>query len=319
MGDLMNIVACPKCKSELKASKASKKLSCTNCKYSTITRNGIPLLTYFPLKNKQDDVREMFNATPYGLVGSRDAFENKDKIDINTIQISPWYLREKDVKGKKMLEAGCGGGHLYTELSLLGADIVGLDQTPNSLEHIRKLFEEYEVKPKLVNGNIEEIPFKENTFDIVTSMGVIHHTPRTQKALNNLARVTKKGGTVHIMVYHKHSVWNYVKNVLRIGCKNSKLFSKLIFTLTRYWMGITASQSNQETVFRDNMVNAITKSYSAKELRKMSKRAGLKVKFLSRYELPELYCFSDKIYQSPLLRWYEKRFGWFLYAKMEKI
>ncbi len=150
-------------------------------------------------------------------------------------------------------------------------------------------------------------------------MGVIHHTPRTQRSLSNLARVTKQGGTVHIMVYHKTSVWNYVKNMLRFGCRNSKLFSKLIYNLTPLWMGETASQSNRETVFRDNMVNAITKSYSAREFRKMAKRAGLKIEFLSCYELPELYVFGRKIYQSPLLRWYEKRFGWFLYVKMKKI
>ena len=88
------------------------------------------------------------------------------------------------------------------------------------------MFKDFKKTPQLVNGNIEEIPFKENTFDIVTSMGVIHHTPRTQRALNNLAKVTKKGGNVHIMLYHKSSVWNYVKNFLRWGCRKSKLFYK---------------------------------------------------------------------------------------------
>ena len=323
--ELVNILACPKCKGDLTLDQSSskniinEKLNCCSCNEKYSIKGGIPRLLLLTDNNKQIKVAKMFNETPYGLVGAKSAFKERDKIKIGMVQRSPWYLKQEHVKGKKILEAGCGGGHLYTELFLLGADVVGLDQTPNSLRHINSLFEDNGEKPKLINGNIEELPFKDDVFDIVTSMGVIHHTPRTQKALNNLARVTKKDGTVHIMVYHKNSVWNYVKNSLRFGCRNSKLFSKVIFKLTKYWMGETASQSNQETVFRDNMVNAITKSYSSREFRKMARRAGLKIEFLSRYEIPELYVFGRRIYQSPLLRWYEKRFGWFLYIKMRKI
>ncbi|MDP2750375.1 MAG: methyltransferase domain-containing protein [Nanoarchaeota archaeon] len=321
------LLACPKCGCNLKLKIVKKQkeeiiegsLFCKECKKSFEIKNGIPLVYHDSSVTDQHKVKEMFNETPYGLVGMRDALKNRNKISIRTINKSPWYIREDDVKGKLMLEAGCGGGHLYTELSLLGAEVIGLDQTPNSLLNIKKLHSEYGLSPQLVQGNIEFLPVKENSFDIVTSMGVIHHTPDTQKSLNNLARTVKRGGNIHLMLYHKNSVWNYVKNTLRFLCRRSKLFSKLIFKLTPLWMGETRSQSNAKTVFRDNMVNAITKSFSESELRRMAKKAGLRVEFVSKYEIVELYCFGKKVYQSPLLRWYEKRFGWFLYAKLKKI
>ena len=261
----------------------------------------------------------MFNETPYGLLGARNAIENKDKIDINAINRTPWYIPEKDVTGKKMLEAGCGGGHLYTELHLLGADVTGLDMTPNSLESIRRLFHESGMRPKLINGNIEKLPIRDESFDIITSMGVIHHSADTQKALTRLSMALKKDGSLYLMLYHKHSIWNYVKIALRFGCRHSRLFNRFIFKLTPLWMGETATQSNRETVFRDNMVNPITKSFTARELELMAKRAGMRIDFLSRYEIPELYVLGRRIYQSRFLRWYEKRFGWFLTARLKKV
>ncbi len=150
---LIEILKCPKCNNKPSLSVKRKKgqeiisgkLTCKHCDQTFNIEDGIPLLTYFPLENKQRKVRKMFNETPYGLVGARDSMKNKDKVSVKTIRRSPWYIRENDVKGKRMLEAGCGGGHLYTELFLLGADVIGLDQTPHSLHRIYKLFEEHKM------------------------------------------------------------------------------------------------------------------------------------------------------------------------------
>lgn len=318
------ILACPKCgsdlKSEIKKENSKEvlegKLLCKKCSQEYKIEDGIPFLYYSNGNSSQEGVREMFNETPYGLLGARDAMENKEAINMATIQKTPWYLQEETVTDKLALEAGCGGGHLYTELCLNQAKTIGLDQTPNSLRHIQKLFRDHGKTANLVCGNIENIPFKKGTFDMVTSMGVIHHTPNTQGALQQLSAVLKENGTLHLMLYHKNSAWNYIKNTLRILCKNSKLFSKTILYLTKYWQGETASQSSTETVFRDNIVNPITKSFSLSELKQMSDNTGLKIITSDRREIPELYVLGRKVYQSRLLRWYEKRFGWFLYAKL---
>ncbi len=324
--DYLALLACPKCTGDLNITILEKNkqevlratLTCASCKAKYSMEDGIPDLYYAPGKTLQQGVREMFNETPYGLVGARDAIQHKDKITIQTLQRTPWYIRENDVRGKLVLEAGCGGGHLYTELALLGANVIGLDQTPNSLHHIKKLFAEYGMVPNLVIGNLEYLPFKDKAFDIITSMGVIHHTPNTQACLDHFARALKDKGRIHVMVYHKTSVWNYTKNTLRFLCRHSKLFSRLILAMVPLWSGETKSQSSTLTVFRDNMVNPITKSYNARELRALCRKAGLAVGYLDRHELPELYVFGKAVYQSPLLRGYERRFGWFLHANMTK-
>ena len=321
------ILACPKCNNELEQEIKKEnptevlegKLHCKKCSQEYKIEDGIPFLHFSTRDKAQEGVRELFNETPYGLIGAKEAMENKETINITTLQKTPWHLQEEIVKDKLILEAGCGGGHLYTELCLNQAQTIGLDQTPNSLRHIQKLFRDNNKTANLVCGNIEHIPFKKRTFDIITCMGVIHHTPDTQGALQNLSTTVKENGTLHLMLYHKNSAWNYIKNTLRILCKKSKTFSSIILNLTKYWQGETASQSNTETVFRDNIVNPITKSFTLSELKEMSNNCGLKIISSDRREIPELYVFGRKVYQSQLLRRYEKRFGWFLYAKLAHI
>ncbi|MEM4246844.1 MAG: methyltransferase domain-containing protein [Candidatus Woesearchaeota archaeon] len=324
--DFLSLLACPKCRGGLNTEIIEQnrqevvraKLTCTACNTKYSMEDGIPDLYYAPRKTLQEGVRKLFNETPYGIVGARDAMEHPEKISIHTLNTTPWYVAESDVRGKYALEAGCGGGHLYTELELLGANVIGIDQTPNSLYHIRKLFIEHGRVPNLVIGNLEYLPFKDNTFDMITSMGVIHHTPNPQACLDHFARALKTTGKIHIMVYHKTSVWNYTKKILRYLCRRSRIFSRLIFALTPLWSGETKTQSNTVTVFRDNMVNPITKSFNARELRDMAEKAGLVLQKVDRRELPELYVMGKRVYQSRLLRWYEKRFGWFLLASMSK-
>ena len=78
--------------------------------------NGIPLLFHKKGKDKQLGVKKMFNETPYGLIGAQDAYKNRKKMNMKVLHKDPWWIKEKGVKGKRMLEAGCGGGHLFTEL-----------------------------------------------------------------------------------------------------------------------------------------------------------------------------------------------------------
>jgi ubiquinone/menaquinone biosynthesis C-methylase UbiE/uncharacterized protein YbaR (Trm112 family) len=313
---LISILKCPKCNGSIAKHKTN--LICKSCSLVYDVRKNIPFLFYAKNAPLQAKVRAMFNQTPYGRVGTLSVLKKHKKITKADLAEAPYHIHF-NVKGKNVLDAGCGGGNLLTRLKLNGAYAYGLDQTPASLRYIKEGFEKYNLEPPiLVEGNIEKIPFKDNTFDIVCSMGVLHHTQNPINGFEALTRVLKSKGTFYFMVYHKHSIWNYAKHILQFLCRRSKLFYNLIFKLTPHWMGTTMKQSDAQTVFNDNIVNAITKSYSVRDCKKICKHLNLDINEIKIFEIPSLYGLGEKIYNSKWLRWYEKRFGWLLYVEAVK-
>ena len=70
--------------------------------------------------------------------------------------------------------------------------------------------------------NFENLHFENETFDHVNCQGVVHHTPNTQKAINEIFRVLKRGGKASISVYYKNFLlrnYNYLYPVIKILIK----------------------------------------------------------------------------------------------------
>lgn len=60
--------------------------------------------------------------------------------------------------------------------------------------------------PRLLQGDAERLPFADNSFDLVYSWGVLHHTPDTPHAIREVRRVLRPGGRSRIMIYHRRSI-----------------------------------------------------------------------------------------------------------------
>lgn len=93
--------------------------------------------------------------------------------------------------GARVLEVGCGQGHLTRALAAQGVDIIGIDANPNA--------------PEIAgNGlvrfmNAESLDFENDSFDVVISVHALEHIPDLDSALSEIARVLKPGGeAVHI-------------------------------------------------------------------------------------------------------------------------
>jgi len=124
--------------------------------------------------------------------------------------------REKDV-----LEIGCGMGTDAINFGRAGARYTGVDLTEVSIEMVRRRFELEGLNASLKVADAERLPFEDNSFDLVYSHGVLHHTPDTQRAVNEVRRVLRPGGTAMVMLYHKNS-YNYWINIMtlrRIGVR----------------------------------------------------------------------------------------------------
>jgi ubiquinone/menaquinone biosynthesis C-methylase UbiE len=109
--------------------------------------------------------------------------------------------------GKKMLEVGVGMGTDFLQWVRSGAEAYGIDLTPEGVRHTLTRLELYGLTAKEVRvADAESLPYSDNMFDLVYAWGVIHHSPNTEKALAEIVRVLKPGGTAKIMVYNRHSL-----------------------------------------------------------------------------------------------------------------
>ncbi|HVM34579.1 MAG TPA: class I SAM-dependent methyltransferase [Actinomycetota bacterium] len=99
-----------------------------------------------------------------------------------------------DVRGKEVLELGCGGAQWAVELAARGAHVVGLDNSSRQLEHARRLIQDEQVDVVLVQAAAEQVPFAESTFDIVfCDYGALTFADPAV-ALPEVARILRQGG-----------------------------------------------------------------------------------------------------------------------------
>ncbi len=115
------------------------------------------------------------------------------------------FLLETDLEpnvcnGKLILDAGSGNGQLSEALTRLGATVVALDYSTSVAvaERRRKA-----PNVHFIRGDLQAPPFDVNTFDIIISNGVLHHTPDTYKAFIEVAKLVKPGGRFYLWLYRK--------------------------------------------------------------------------------------------------------------------
>lgn len=100
-------------------------------------------------------------------------------------------------KNGKILEGGCGLGPWVIKLRSMGYDVTGVDYDPVSIAKIKK----YDGDIPLHVSNIENMPFKESSFDAYLSFGVLEHFHEgPQAAINEAHRILKPGGIFIVMV-----------------------------------------------------------------------------------------------------------------------
>ena len=160
----------------------------------------------------------------------------------------PLLVPFQEAKGKEVLEIGIGNGADGVMFALNGGQYTGADLTEAALEATRKHFSVLGLKGDFRKENAEQLSFGSETFDIVYSHGVLHHTPDIERAIGEVWRVLKPGGRAIIMLYHKHS-FNY--HVRIMGYMRSRVFLRILRRLGR-WKADRAQLSNDLTGLRGN-------------------------------------------------------------------
>lgn len=146
-------------------------------------------------------------------------------------------LRPEDLKGKLVLDVGCGMGRFAEVVTRWGARVVGIDLSAAAEVAAKNLSDREFVA---LQADVFSLPFAPGTFDCIYSMGVLHHTPDCEKAVKVLPQYLKPGGTLAVWLYSGYNKWyrfsdQYRKITHRISPRALHSFFRLAVPFF-YWL-----------------------------------------------------------------------------------
>jgi ubiquinone/menaquinone biosynthesis C-methylase UbiE len=163
------------------------------------------------MQMEKEVVRDYWDAAPCGtpdVAQSEEAvrFRELERIRYEREPFISRYARFAESRGKRLLEVGVGAGTDHLQFARAGAICTGVDLSPVSVETTRRRLNAEGLSSDLRVADAEHLPFADDSFDIVYSWGVIHHTPDTKQAAREIVRVLRPGGRLCVMVYNRHSL-----------------------------------------------------------------------------------------------------------------
>jgi len=184
------------------------------------------------VEDLKEDVKEFWNKSSCGEVyasGPSDVGYYEQHSHMR-YQLEPYirdFSRFADGRDKDVLEVGVGMGADHVEWARsYPRTLSGIDLTPRSVDHTLKRLSMYGLSSEVRIGDAEALPYRDNSFDIVYSWGVLHHSPNTSQAMREVHRVLRTGGTARIMIYHKYALTGYM-----LWCRYALLTGKIGMTL----------------------------------------------------------------------------------------
>jgi ubiquinone/menaquinone biosynthesis C-methylase UbiE len=259
------------------------------------------------LAPEKQRAREQWSQDPCGAEHDRDhelgTREFFDTIEHHRYSVyAPWMpatMGFDRFAGAQLLEVGCGMGSDLVQFARGGAMCTGIDITPRSIEITRHRFALYGLSGNFVLSDGERLPFPSESFDVVYSNGVLHHTPDTAGAVREIHRVLLPGGTAKVMLYHRNSLNYWVEIVLRRGLLGAE-----------FLRGRSVEDIMSRVVeHSEHEARPLVKVYSRKEawsLFSMFTDVEVEVEQLLREELRFLSpMISEKLFQR-----LQKRIGW---------
>jgi ubiquinone/menaquinone biosynthesis C-methylase UbiE len=169
-------------------------------------------------QNLKERVRAFWQANPCGVKfadaepGTRRFYELVEVHRYATEWHIPSAAGFAAARGLNVLEIGCGLGTDGAQFAKAGASYTGIDLTEAAVELARKRFEIFDLPGEFGTADAENLDFPDESFDLVYSHGVLHHTPDTVKAIREIHRVLRPGGRAVVMLYHRNS-YNYRVNI----------------------------------------------------------------------------------------------------------
>jgi SAM-dependent methyltransferase len=140
-------------------------------------------------------------------------FTDYDRFRYQNERHLPACLAALGVSGKQVLEIGLGEGADAEQLIRLGARWSGVDLTAESVARVQTRLSLRDLPHEQIRqGTVLDLPFTDNSFDLVFSHGVLHHVPEIRHAQREIHRVLRPGGELVVMMYARWSL-NYLVSI----------------------------------------------------------------------------------------------------------
>lgn len=265
--------------------------------------------------NLIEQVREFWNRRPCNIrhspkpVGSHEYFDEVEQRKYFVEPHIPIFAEFPKWKNKKVLEIGCGIGTDTINFAKNGAFVTAVELSDKSLEIAKQRAKVYglENRIKFYLGNAEElskfVPIE--TYDLIYSFGVIHHTPKPENILREIRKYCDQDTTIKIMIYHKYS-WKVFWILLKYGKLKFWNLKKLVQRYSEAQEGCP-----------------VTYVYSEKEVIELFSNNGLEITDLKvdhifpykisdyiNYKYNKVWYF--KILPHKIFRFLETKIGWHL-------
>ncbi len=224
---LLEILACPKCKAELDLATPDLddifdgQLSCAACAAEYPITKGIPRFV------EPDNY-----ASSFGYQWNLFRKEQIDSHNGTTLSADRFWSETtwttEELRGKWILDAGCGAGRFLDAASKSEAQIVGIDIS-SAIDAAKANLEGRE-NVHFVQASIYDLPFRDGTFDFAYCIGVIQHTPDPEQSIRSVAKTVRDNGKVAFTIYGREHWY-------------TKLFSK-------YWLRPVTKRMKKETLLK---------------------------------------------------------------------
>lgn len=160
------------------------------------------------------DLNEVHNFWNSESCGERYAIGegNKEKFISSTkkrYELEPYiksFSEFEKFRGLDVLEIGVGFGSDHCQIAEQSPrTLTGIDLTERAIENTKERLKLFGLTSSLQTGNAEALSFESNSFDVVYSWGVLHHSPDTEKCFEEVFRVLRPNGFAKIMIYHRNA------------------------------------------------------------------------------------------------------------------
>lgn len=164
--------------------------------------------------NNKDVVKEQYKTATN--LNTRISIHSK--YSVNKQGFGNWIVGKYEIKdGMRILELGCGTGDMWkehTELLEAVSELVLTDFSAGMLESAKEMLgENKNISYKVVD--IQNIPYEDNSFDMVIANMMLYHVPEIHKGLAEVRRVLKANGLFYCATYGEHGIVEYISGLLK--------------------------------------------------------------------------------------------------------